>query len=60
MLAQRDLLICHHPCPVHFLRFPLLGTGWATPLLQEAALKSRESAGGLWPRPTPLENTGTD
>ena len=31
----------------------------ATPLLQEAALKSGESA-GLWPRPTPLGNTGTD
>lgn len=37
----------------------MLGTGWVTPLLREAALKSRVSA-GLWPRPTPLESSGTD
>jgi hypothetical protein len=40
-------------------QLPLLGAGWATPLLQVAALKSRQSA-GLWSRPSPLENTGTD
>ena len=64
-LLQRRRLLPNVICSsaITLVRFipqpPLLGAGWATPLLQEAALKSRESA-GLWSRPTPLENTGTD